>query len=216
LRARWRKKARVIYQSVDAVTEESRGTNVQPRVFSTQQRFDVCVIGHLRPVKDPFRAAMAARQLPASSRIRVIHVGRAMTPQQQYRALAEMKKNTRYLWLGEKSSSSVRRILERSDLFVLSSRLEGGANALGEAIVSGVPVLASRIAGSIGILGDDYAGYFETGATAELAELMSRAETDPVFLGELKKACGRLIEHFDPAREEAAWLGLLDDLFDAK
>lgn len=213
LRPRWREKTRVIYQSVKARTGEAHKSTERPRAFSLQQTFDVCVIGHLRPVKDPFRTAMASRLLPSSSRIRVIHVGAAMNAQQERRALAEMKTNPRYRWLGEQSPARVRQVCARSDLCVLSSRLEGGANALGEAVVAGLPVLGSRIPGSVGILGDDYPGYFEAGATAELASLMRRAETDRVFLGELEQACNRLVSLFDPAREGESWLELLGELF---
>lgn len=58
LPARLRSRARVILQSA----ERPRGV-VLPR----KDVFDVCVMGHLRPVKDPFRAAKAARLLPGSS-----------------------------------------------------------------------------------------------------------------------------------------------------
>ncbi|HZF40203.1 MAG TPA: TIGR04348 family glycosyltransferase, partial [Blastocatellia bacterium] len=64
-------KTRVIYQSVEPFPKLRN-----PR--APIRNFTVCVIGHLRKVKDPFRAAMAARLLPASSRIRIIHVGGAM------------------------------------------------------------------------------------------------------------------------------------------
>jgi len=214
LRPRWREKTHVIYQSVEALTDKAHTSSARPSASAAPRTFDVCVIGHLRTVKDPFRAAMAARLLPESSRIRVIQAGAAMTRQQELRALAEMKTNPRYQWLGEQTSSRTRRTMSRSRLSVLSSRLEGGANALGEAIIAGIPVLASRIPGSVGILGDDYPGYFETGATADLARLMSRAETDPVFLRELKRACDQLVELFDPVREEASWLQLLDELLE--
>ena len=96
---------------------------------------------------------------------------------------------------------------------MISSRMEGGANALGEAIVAGLPVLASRIAGSVGILGDDYPGYFEVGDTAQLARLMVRCETDPVFLADLTKRCRSLAQYFDPALEQASWRKLLEELF---
>ena len=91
--------------------------------------------------------------------------------------------------------------------------MEGGANALGEAIVAGLPVLASRIAGSVGILGDDYPGYFEVGDTRELAHLMLRCETAPRFLADLAKRCRSLAELFDPALEQAAWRELVEELF---
>jgi len=222
-------KTRVIYQSVAALTnkarnEKARASTPDSRSSSSMHRarslssrartFDVCVIGHLRPVKDPFRAALASRLLPVSSRVRVTQVGGAMTEQAAVRARAEMKKNPRYCWLGEQPAWRVRRILERSRLFVLSSRMEGGANALGEAIVAGTPVLASRIPGSAGILGEGYPGYFEVGDTSGLARLMTRAETGEAFLAQLTKHCNRLVPLFDPAKEEAAWVKLLGELFE--
>jgi glycosyltransferase involved in cell wall biosynthesis len=219
-----RPKTRVIYQSVKStqITGSPEVVASPPQVRSLgrarlrssgeRDTFDVCVIGHLRPVKDPFRAAMATRRLPASSRIRVIHVGCAMNEEAAVRARAEMKTNPRYRWLGEQPAGRVRRILNRSCLFVLSSRVEGGANVLGEAIVAGTPVLASRISGSVGILGEGYAGYFEVGDTNGLASLMRRAETEQSFVAELKKQCSRLVPLFDPAREEAAWAELLGEL----
>lgn len=220
LRMRWRGKARVIYQSAAVLTGEARSKksvtssqDARSSSSSARRTFDVCVIGHLRPVKDPFRAAMAARMLPPSSRIRVLQVGGAMTRRAEARARAEMKINPRYRWLREQPAWRVRRILKQSRVFVLSSKMEGGANALGEAIVAGLPVLASRIPGSVGILGENYPGYFETGATDELARLMSRTETDSEFLATLKEKCTGLAPLFDPAREEAAWVKLLGELF---
>jgi glycosyltransferase involved in cell wall biosynthesis len=227
LRPSLRDKTRVIYQSVAAfkarneISRVSTDTRLvssahQARLLSSQasRTFDLCVIGHLRPVKDPFRAAMASRLMPASSRVRVTQVGGAMTEQSAVRARAEMRTNARYRWLGDQPSWRVRRILERSHLFVLSSRMEGGANALGEAIVAGTPVLASRIPGSVGILGEEYPGYFEVGDTRGLACLMTRAETDEAFMVQLTKRCNRLVTLFDPAKEEAAWVKLLGELFE--
>ena len=231
LRPQLREKTRVIYQSVaalnnKALSDKAHASTPDPRPSAAKRTasrlssrapdtFDVCVIGHLRPVKDPFRAAMAARLLPASSRVRVIQIGGAMSEQADIRARAEMKTNDRYRWLGEQPAWRVRRILERSHVFVLSSRMEGGANALGEALVSRIPVLASRIPGSVGILGEAYPGYFEVGDTRELGRLMTLAETDQKFVAELKKHCNRLVPLFEPAREEAAWAKLLGELFDS-
>ena len=207
LRPAWRKKARVVHQSV------SQFKRPHPRL--SVKGFDVCVVGHLRPVKDPFRAAMAARVLPQSSRIRVIHLGVALTATEAERARLEMMSNTRYKWLGEVSPSKVAGVMSKSNLFVISSRMEGGANALGEAIVAGLPVLASRIPGSIGILGDDYPGYFRVGDTRELMRLMSRCETEPRFLADLTRRCHGLAALFDPSREQSAWVDLLHELFGA-
>jgi hypothetical protein len=61
-------------------------------------------------------------------------------------------------------------------------------------------------------LGEDYPGYFDIGATAELARLMRQAENDADFLDELKKQCGKLVGLFDTAREKRSWLNLLKEI----
>ena len=224
LSPRLRAKTRVIFQSVTPPSSASGDERMRHEfseapasergvMFSLSRRtFDVCVIGHLRPVKDPFRAAMAARLLPASSCLRVIQVGSAMSKPAQDRARSEMKTNPRYRWLGEQPASRVWKVIRQSRLCVLSSRMEGGANALGESVVAGTPVLASRIAGSVGILGGRYQGYFEVGDTQELVRLMTRAETDHAFLVKLQEHCNKLVCLFDPAFEETSWAALLDEI----
>jgi putative glycosyltransferase (TIGR04348 family) len=194
------RKARVIYQSVDV----SRKKPQPPR-----RHFELCVMGHLRPVKDPFRAAMAARRLPPSSRIRVTHLGAALSKAMSDRARKEMQRNRRYRWLGEVPRAKALRILARSHLLVLTSRLEGGANVVSEALAAGVPIVSSRIAGSIGILGPDYPGYFPVGDTRALAIMLGKAECDRQFYQSLKNHCKRRAQLVAPARERRAWEQLL-------
>src|SRR5216684_2520061 len=81
LRPAWRAKARVIYQSVEALHRPTSKTKADKVYLNdrSNRSFDVCVIGHLRPVKDPFRVALAARLLPNSSRIHILQIGGAMT-----------------------------------------------------------------------------------------------------------------------------------------
>lgn len=219
LRANWRKKTRVIYQSVeDNRTSTSAQSGSAKRrqndaEAQTNGNFDVCVIGHLRAVKDPFRTAMAARSLPDSSKVRVLQIGGAMTAAMTERALKEMDTNERYRWLGEQPQLRVRSILRKSSLCVLSSRTEGGANVLSEAIAASVPILASRADGNVGILGKDYPGYFEVGNTTQLARLLTRAETSPAFLSELIGWSSSLAVLVDPVREEQAWSDLINKLF---
>ena len=104
-------------------------------------------------------------------------------------------------------------MLARSRLLVLSSLMEGGANVVGEAAVQGVPVVASRIPGSMGLLGADYPGYFATGDTAGLADMMRRCESDPSFYDELRARCCSLAPDFSPDAERDAWRSLLAELF---
>jgi len=213
-----RHETRVIYQSVEdrRVLPGVRGRSSKrkdgKREAPSNRNFDVCVIGHLRVVKDPFRAAMAARLLPSSSSIRVLQVGGAMTDAMAARALREMRVNQRYKWLGERRRTAVYRLLANSQVCVISSRIEGGANVLSEAITASVPVLASRIDGNIGIVGKDYPGYFKVGDTKELAQLLTRVETSPEFLAELRNRIKSLAGLFTPAREQKAWSNLINEL----
>ena len=201
--ARFRGKVRVVHQSAVAL----------PRVDNRRTgRFDVAVIGHLREVKDPFRAAKAARRLPASSRIRIVHLGAAETPQWAATARAETAANPRYVWRGDRPRADVRRLLGRARAMVLSSLSEGGANVISEAAAAGVPVLATRIEGSVGLLGRDYPGYFPVGDTEALAQLLNRIETDSAFLERLHRAIARRARLFRPALEKAAWRKLIDEV----
>jgi putative glycosyltransferase (TIGR04348 family) len=169
----------------------------------------VSVIGHLRDVKDPLRAAEATRLLPAKSRIRIEQVGRAYTPEWAERARTEMASNARYTWRDDVPAAAVRRLLARSHAMVISSRSEGGANVISEAAVAGVPILASRMDGNLGLLGRDYPGTFRVGDTAALARLLRRLETDPAFVRTLERAVRERAPLFRPAREVAAWRRLL-------
>ena len=195
-------KARVIYQSVPR-----RHLKVKPLT----RVFEIVVIGHLRSVKDPFRAALSARRLPSSSRIQITHLGAALDPAMQRRAMREMGINWRYRWLGEQPRWKTLQYLARSRALVLSSKMEGGANVISEAIVHSVPVLSSQISGSIGLLGEDYSGYFEVGDSARLTQLLTRVETDATFYRKLKAACHRLRPLFDPVAERRTWKKLLSE-----
>jgi glycosyltransferase involved in cell wall biosynthesis len=123
-----------------------------------------------------------------------------------------MARDPRYRWLGEVPRWQARRLLARSRALVLSSRMEGGANVVSEAIAEGVPVLGSHIPGNVGLLGQRYPGYYPVGDTRALADLMRRAEADAVFYGRLVQWCAGLKPLVEPARERAAWKELLGEL----
>ena len=142
-----RKKLHVIYQSAPPLSGLRK-----PSI----RYFDVCVIGHLREEKDPFRTALAARLMLEISRLRVIHLGKAHSAEWEERAQQEMAQNPRYFWKGEVPHWKVRRELIRAQLMVISSNQEGGANVVSEAVAAGVPVIASDIPGNVGLLGADY------------------------------------------------------------
>ncbi len=121
----------------------------------------------------------------------------------------------RWQWLGERSRLEALRILAGSDACALTSLSEGGANVVTEAIACGVPVLSTRIDGSVGILGADHPGYFAAGDAAGLADLLVRCERDAEFRRALQARSTLLRPMIEPAREADAWRELLGDIVPA-
>lgn len=197
-----RAKMNVIYQSAEPIGQRNPYTRY----------FHVSVVGHLRDEKDSLRPAFAVRDLPAASRIQVHQYGKAHTADWAQQAEAEMQSNRRYHWHGEVARHRIRRVYQRTNLLVLPSRMEGGANVISEAVVAGVPVIASHIPGSIGLLGDDYPGYYPVGDASGLHDALLRAEADPAFYAALVDACLARKPRFTPAGETAAWAALIERL----
>ncbi len=170
----------------------------------------VTVLGHLRAVKDPFLTARALRHLPDELGIDVLHAGAAIEPEFAAQAGRLALCDARYRWVGELPTWQARRAIQTSWLSVNSSLMEGGANAIAESIVARVPVLATRISGNVGMLGESYPGYFPPGDNRELAALIRRAALDPGFYAELVSCCAMRAPLFDPARERATLARVLD------
>jgi len=204
LAPRARRKAQSIMQSSPA--RASKGRHREPGALR------VCVLGHLRPEKDPLRAALAVRSLPLDLDVKVTQAGAALDRRSERAARNEMARNARYRWIGEISHAAAMRLLASSDAMVISSCMEGGANVVCEAIARGVPVLASAIDGNTGILGARYPGLFSAGDTRALARLLEKAANEPAFLRRLRSLCRSLRPLVDPRRERRAWIGLLRSL----
>ena len=203
LPAKFRSKVRIIHQSAPAP-----GLPRRP----SKRSFDICVVGHLRTEKDPLRAAYAARAMPAGSRLRVLHAGEAREPEWADLARSEMARNRRYRWLGGLPGWRVRRLYARAHAMVISSVMEGGANVVSEAVVAGLPVIASRIPGNEGLLGSGHPGYFPPGNTDALRARLVDAEGEPGFLADLARAGAKRAPRFTVERERDAWRQLLDAL----
>lgn len=203
LPAALRGKVRVVLQSAP------RPARIAKR---SSRAFEVAVVGHLRPEKDPLRTALAARSLPPASRIVVLHAGSALSEEMRRAAEAEQRDNPRYRWLGELPGWRARALIGRCRLLALTSEMEGGANVLSEALAAGTPILASRIACTEAILGRDYPGLFPFGSAPDLARLLERAEGDAAFLGELTRRCHARRGMVSPAKEKGAWRSLLGEL----
>ncbi|WP_397532583.1 selenoneine biosynthesis selenosugar synthase SenB [Roseateles sp.] len=202
-----RAKARVCLQSSTA------RHSARPK---TRRHMRAVMVGHLRAVKDPQCCFDAARLLAGRRDILLDHVGAALDPELGEAALALAVSQPSYRWLGACSHAQTRARIAAAHVLVHPSRLEGGAHAVIEAVVSGTPVLASRIDGNVGLLGADYAGFFEPGDAQGLARLLQRARDEPAMLPALALQCALRAPLFEPARERATLLGLMDELLKTK
>lgn len=197
-----RGKTRVVYQSADVSLRHAPG----------KSPFRVAVIGHLRSEKDPFRAVQALRRIERATPVEVLQVGGALDRQMRERARGWRKIERRYRWLGSLEHRAAMRLLASSHVLVVSSVMEGGANVICEAARIGVPVLASRIPGNVGMLGRDYPGYFPLFDDKALARLIERCRTDAVYYRKLKGAILRRRALFAPGAEKSALGSLLRGL----
>jgi putative glycosyltransferase (TIGR04348 family) len=207
--------------AVGAVPESARGkVNViyqsaeRPAISPPREEgcFQVCVLAHVRRVKDPLRAAYAVRELPASSKIQIKHAGAVLDPEFAGQVEAEQRTNLRYRWLGPLTHEKAVDLLARSQVLALTSHLEGGANVVSEAIAVCTPVISSFIPGSVGILGKEYPGYFPVGDSVALREQLQKAESNDAFYRNLQDRIARLRPLVSADREREAWSALLTEL----
>ena len=197
---KFRAKSRVVYQSSGA----------RQRHSPPSRPFRLAVVGHLRKVKDPFRAVRAVSHLEGD--YEVVQLGSALDPRMAPVARRWMKREPRYRWLGSLPHASALAWIARSHLLVVSSEMEGGANVVCEAARIGTPVLASRVAGNVGMLGAKYPGYYRLFDDRGLARLIGRCREDSAFAGKLKKKLGSRKKLFAPEAERRALLAALRGL----
>jgi putative glycosyltransferase (TIGR04348 family) len=190
-----RRKVDVVYQSSD-----TKLRHAPPR-----GRFRIAVVGHLREVKDPFRAALALHLLKEEA-VEVVHIGAALDDAHEAAARDWMRREPRYRWLGSLPHPRALQWIAKSHVLVVSSRMEGGANVIAEAARIGTPVLASRMSGNLGMLGAAYPGYFPLGDERGLAALIRRA-MERAFHARLRAALRERRPRFSPAEERRALLG---------
>lgn len=192
-----RAKTNVIYQSA---------LRLKP-VHKPTRRFKAVMVGHLRGEKDPLTFMHAARLCAGAASFDQIGDGLDTALADAARTAAAQLPH--YHWLGGLPRALTRQHIKRAHVLVNSSVMEGGAHVILEAVQSGTPVLASRISGNVGMLGADYAGYFDVGDAAGLAALVKRCATEPAFLVHLQSQCALRAELFEPAVERRHVLKLV-------
>jgi len=191
LPAEHRAKTRVCAQS-------SRARATLPK---TGRHLRALMVGHLREEKDPATYQAAALLLADRHDFLLDHVGEALSPALRRAAEHTMRLNPHYRWLGAQPHAATLKRIQRAHVLVHPSRMEGGAHVLIEAVVSGTPVLASRIDGNTGLLGEDHPGLFAPGDAEGLARLLKRCRDDPSMLPALQSQGARRAAAFQPERE---------------
>jgi putative glycosyltransferase (TIGR04348 family) len=195
-----RKKAHVIYQSAAALK-----ARVKPA------RFSAIMVGHLRDEKDPLTYLRAAGRLKDAP-LRLSIIGNPLDAELGKAALEAEEALGHFSFKGGLPRAQTRQAIARASVLVICSKMEGGANVIVEALTAGTPVLASRISGNIGMLGQDYAGYFDYQDDAELARLLAELASTPSTYARLSAQCAKRAKLFAPDTEKNKLLALIHSL----
>jgi len=198
----WRRKARVIFQSAVPLPAKRKATS----------RLGCVAVGHLREEKDPRTLFAAMRLLPPELPITLRHIGAPLDPRLAREARELAQQDSRYRYSGALSHGLARAAIQSAHLLVHPSVVEGGANVISEAIMSGTAVVASRIPGNAGILGRRYPGFFEAGDASGLAACLVHAWEDANFRKRLQKACAARRRDISPAAEKRSLRNLVGGL----
>jgi putative glycosyltransferase (TIGR04348 family) len=201
----WRNKCRLVFQSTPR-----RGA--RPK---TSRHLRAVMVGHLRDEKWPQVLFEACRQITPGEGILIDHIGQALDPKLGDLAVQTARECSHYRWLGGLSHPQVKGHIQRAHVLIHTSRIEGGAHVILEAVCSGTPVLASNIPGNAGMLGPGYAGYFKPGDSAQLVEMLREAhpriKSGALRLQALKAQCDARAHLFEPRREQSALIDLLNE-----
>jgi glycosyltransferase involved in cell wall biosynthesis len=172
----------------------------------------VSILAELRRVKDPLLVLDALALIPEQVELNVTHAGVGDEPDLIERAQAASEQSPRYQWVGALSHEKALELLAHSHLTLNTSRSEGSAGAVVEALDLDVPILASNIAGNRGVLGETHPGLFGVGDAGALAAHLRRACDEEGYREELRLAGRARLPLVQPEREVAAWTKLLREV----
>lgn len=196
-----REKTQLIYQS--AIKADQRPP-------AKDQNFNVLMLSHLRPEKDPLRLIEALKLLPKELPIRVKHYGAGLDKELAEVATKETQENFRYEWLGEIPYEDALLEISAADLLVLTSKVEGAPSVLSEALVADIPIVASDIPSMKGLLGAGYPGLFQVGDSKSLAQVLQKTVENAAFYQSLRMLTAGLSPKFQPIAELRAWRDFLE------
>lgn len=196
-----RARASVVVQSARALVPYAR---------KAASRFHAVLVAHLRSEKDPVTALEAWRSLPRDLAATLTIVGAALEAPLADAVRRATAADRRVRWLGARPHGWTRQAIRRAHALVVTSRMEGGANVVVEALTSGTPVIGTRIPGNAGLLGARYDALFPTGDTEALADLVMRAARDRRWLTALARECAHRGRRLTPEAEARSLVAAID------
>lgn len=192
-------KVHTIVQSATAVAGAIRA----------ERGLTVCLLAHLRAVKDPLLPFAALAHVPQDLDVTVTLAGKPLDAELGRQAAAWSTQDQRAIYVGELDRVAARRLVAESRLLVVPSTAEGGANVISEAIAAGTPIAATRVPGNVGLLGGDWPALFAAGDATGLGRLLTELATDRTRYAKLVRATTALQEMVSPATELARWRHVL-------
>jgi putative glycosyltransferase (TIGR04348 family) len=186
-----------------------QSTTARRTLPKTARLLRAVMVGHLRDEKSPQTLFAAALLLRAREDILIDHIGAGLDENLTQIAINTVAAHACFHWLGALKHPQTRARIQRAHVLVHTSKMEGGAHVIMEAVCSGTPVIASRIPGNVGMLGGDYAGYFPVGDAQALADMLQRCKDEPAFLDHLKLQCALRAPLFTAQAEQSALLKAL-------
>jgi putative glycosyltransferase (TIGR04348 family) len=194
-----RAKTHIVFQS----------TTSRKTLGKTAKHVNAVMVGHLRDEKMPQTLFESAHLLNDEPSIRITHIGAGLDETLAQDAINTEALCAGYTWARGLKHAQTRQKIQRAHVLVHTSKMEGGAHVIMEAVCSGTPVLASRMDGNVGMLGANYDGYFPVGDAQALVALLRRCKNEPAFIDHLKQQCDKRAPLFAPASEQAALLKIV-------
>jgi putative glycosyltransferase (TIGR04348 family) len=192
-------KTQIVFQS----------TTSRKTLPKTNKHLKAVMVGHLRDEKMPQTLFEAARLLAGDKAIHITHIGAGLDEKLAENAIKTEALYPIYTWARGLKHAQTRDRIQRAHVLVHTSKMEGGAHVIMEAVCSGTPVIASRMDGNVGMLGSSYDGYFPVGDAQALAVLLRRCKNEPTFLDHLAKQCALRAPLFAPLAEQTSLLKIV-------
>lgn len=170
----FKSKVNLIYYGYDTKFLESRDSKTLLPRSSSSQRI-IGTIGRLVPQKDYETLLKAFRIYSAASPESTLVILGEGHLESSLKIMADkLGLSQKILWVGK--SDNVAGYMKEFDLMILTSRYEGFGLVLLEAMLSKIPVIASRNSAIPEVLGEEHLGLCQTGNSEEFASRLIEFE----------------------------------------